>query len=83
MAMQTLFRFYWTKTTIVKELRVRLPESKIVLLGIFPRGETNDPVRVQVKESIPRLRRLTLDVQSRHDPQHVMNFSDKSPSVTP
>jgi len=37
-------------TIVVKELRVRLPESKILLLGIFPRGETNDPVRVQVKE---------------------------------
>ena len=36
-------------TTVVRELRVRLPESKILLFGIFPRGTTNDPVRVQVK----------------------------------
>jgi lysophospholipase L1-like esterase len=36
-------------TTIVKELRARLPESRILLFGIFPRGEKNDPVRDQVK----------------------------------
>src|ERR1039458_7699094 len=35
---------------IVRELRTRLPESKILLFGIFPRGDTNDPVREQVKE---------------------------------
>ena len=34
---------------IVKELRTRLPESKIILFGIFPRGTTNDPVREQVR----------------------------------
>ena len=37
-------------TTLVKELRVRLPESKVLVLGIFPRGGTNDPVREQVTE---------------------------------
>ena len=36
-------------TTIVQELRTRLPESKILLFGIFPRGATNDPVREQVR----------------------------------
>ena len=36
-------------TAIVRELRARLPESKILLFGIFPRGEKNDPVREQVK----------------------------------
>jgi lysophospholipase L1-like esterase len=36
-------------TTIVRELRTRLPESKILLLGIFPRGEKADPVREQIK----------------------------------
>ncbi len=36
-------------TTIVRELRTRLPESKILLFGIFPRGTKNDPVREQVK----------------------------------
>lgn len=36
-------------STIVHELRTRLPESEILLLGLFPRGEKNDPVREQVK----------------------------------
>jgi lysophospholipase L1-like esterase len=37
-------------TTVVKELRLKLPESKILLLAIFPRGEVSDPQRAQVKE---------------------------------
>jgi lysophospholipase L1-like esterase len=32
---------------IVQELRVKLPESKILLLGIFPRGNLDDPQRAQ------------------------------------
>jgi lysophospholipase L1-like esterase len=37
-------------TTVVKELRLKLPESKILLLAIFPSGEVSDPQRAQVKE---------------------------------
>jgi len=37
-------------TAIVQDLRVRLPESKVLLLAIFPRGQTNNPVRAQLKE---------------------------------
>ncbi|MDE3068738.1 MAG: GDSL family lipase [Verrucomicrobiota bacterium] len=33
---------------VVKELRARLPESKILLLGIFPRGHLLDPQRAQI-----------------------------------
>jgi lysophospholipase L1-like esterase len=36
-------------TAIVREIRARLPDSKILLFGIFPRGEKTDPVREQVK----------------------------------
>ena len=36
-------------TAIVRKLRTRLPDSKILLFGIFPRGEKTDPVREQVK----------------------------------
>lgn len=37
-------------TAVVKELRLKLPGSKILLLAIFPRGEVNDPQRAQIKE---------------------------------
>jgi len=45
-------------TAVVRELRSQLPKSKILLLGIFPRGEKDDPVRGQVKEVNSRLARL-------------------------
>ncbi|HUJ09656.1 MAG TPA: platelet-activating factor acetylhydrolase IB subunit [Verrucomicrobiae bacterium] len=35
-------------TAVVKGLRARLPETKILLLGIFPRGVVDDPQRAQV-----------------------------------
>ena len=35
-------------TAVVKDLRTRLPDSKILLLGIFPRGTFDDPQRAQV-----------------------------------
>lgn len=37
-------------TVIVKEIRTRLPESKILLLGVFPRAEKGDSLRDQVGE---------------------------------
>ncbi len=43
---------------IVKHLRDKLPESKILLLGVFPRGEKPNPTREkldQVNESISKL----------------------------
>lgn len=45
-------------SAIVTELRARLPESKILLFGIFPRGEKNDPVRGQVKAVNDQLAKL-------------------------
>ena len=33
---------------VVKELRTKLPDSKILLLAIFPRGTLDDPQRAQV-----------------------------------
>ena len=35
-------------TAVVAEIRTRLPDSKILLLGIFPRGNIDDPQRGQV-----------------------------------
>ena len=35
---------------VVKALRVKLPDSKILLLAIFPRGTPDDPQRAQVAQ---------------------------------
>lgn len=37
-------------TAIVKKLRAKLPEAKILLLGVFPRGEKPNPGRDKIKE---------------------------------
>jgi len=38
-------------SAIVREINTRLPESKVLLMGLFPRGETpNHPHRIQVAE---------------------------------
>ena len=36
-------------SNLIRQIQMRLPQSKILLLGIFPRGEKNDPIRQQVK----------------------------------
>jgi lysophospholipase L1-like esterase len=36
-------------SNLIRQIQLRLPQSKILLLGIFPRGEKNDPIREQVK----------------------------------
>jgi lysophospholipase L1-like esterase len=36
-------------SNLVRRIQFHLPQSKILLLGIFPRGEKADPVREQVK----------------------------------
>jgi lysophospholipase L1-like esterase len=41
----------WGITAVVKEINTRLPESKVLLMGLFPRGETpEDKIRIQVRE---------------------------------
>jgi beta-glucosidase len=45
-------------TTVVKAIRAKLPDSKILLLGIFPRGETDNPQRQQIKEINTAIARL-------------------------
>ena len=37
-------------TAIVHEIQAKLPESKILLLAIFPRAQPGDPFRDQIKE---------------------------------
>jgi lysophospholipase L1-like esterase len=36
-------------SNLVRQIQFRLPQSKILLLGLFPRGEMADPIRDQVK----------------------------------
>jgi beta-glucosidase len=45
-------------TAVVKAVRARLPGSKILLLGIFPRGETDNPQRRQIREINTAIARL-------------------------
>ncbi len=45
-------------TAIVKELRRRLPESKILLLGVFPRGQKPNPTRDKLREVNETISRL-------------------------
>ncbi len=43
---------------IVKELRQRLPETKVLLLGIFPRGQKPDATRAKLEEVNRQVSRL-------------------------
>lgn len=36
-------------SNLVRRIQFHLPQTKIILFGLFPRGEKNDPVREQVK----------------------------------
>jgi lysophospholipase L1-like esterase len=45
-------------TAIVKELRKRLPETKILLLGVFPRGQKPDATRAKLEEVNKQVSRL-------------------------
>jgi lysophospholipase L1-like esterase len=36
-------------SNLLRRIQIHLPQTKIYLFGIFPRGEKNDPVRKQVK----------------------------------
>ena len=45
-------------TAIVNQIRMRQPETKIVLLGIFPRGKVFNPVRGRLLEINQALARL-------------------------
>jgi lysophospholipase L1-like esterase len=51
-------------TAVVRELRARFPDAKILFLAIFPRGEKDSPQRAQVAEVNRELAKL-------NDGQHV------------
>jgi len=51
-------------TAVVRELRARFPEAKILFLAIFPRREKNDPQRAQIAAVNRELGKL-------HDGKHV------------
>ena len=37
-------------TAVIKSIRAKLPESKLLLLAVFPRGAVDAPQRAQIKE---------------------------------
>jgi lysophospholipase L1-like esterase len=45
-------------TAIVQELRSRLPKAKVLLLGVFPRGEKPAPIRERLKSVNDKIARL-------------------------
>lgn len=45
-------------TAIVKELRKRLPEAKVLLLGVFPRGPKPDATRALLEDVNRRIAKL-------------------------
>lgn len=55
-------------TAIVKELRTRLPEAKVLLLGVFPRSEKPDRTRA-------KLRKVNEEIAKLDDGSHV-NYLD-------
>jgi lysophospholipase L1-like esterase len=70
-------------TAIVKELRRRLPEAKVLLLGIFPRAEKPDaPVRAKVKEVNERIAKLA-DGRHVRDLDIGAKFLDKDGVLKP
>jgi lysophospholipase L1-like esterase len=57
---------------IIEEIRLRSPKSRVVLLGILPRGQRPGPVRDKLREVNARLARL--------DDVATVRFLDISPS---
>ncbi len=58
---------------IVEEIHRRLPETKVLLLGIFPRGgDPNDPARAKIKAVNTQLARLDDGGKTRF-----LDFGDK------
>jgi lysophospholipase L1-like esterase len=59
-------------TAVAAELRTDFPNAKILLLGIFPRGTPEQPVRTKIKE-------INTIISKLHDGQHVvyMDIGDK------
>jgi lysophospholipase L1-like esterase len=60
-------------TAIVNDVRIKLPQSKVLLIGVFPRGDKDDPIREQVKE-------LNLQIANLADGKMV-RFLDINPKL--
>ena len=53
---------------IVREIRTRQPQARLLLLGIFPRGEPEDSGRLAVNE-------INAEISNLHDGEHIF-FKD-------
>jgi lysophospholipase L1-like esterase len=60
-------------TAVVKAVREKLPATKILLLGIFPRGQKGEPVRDQLKQINKAIARL--------EDGHLVKFLDIGPKL--
>jgi lysophospholipase L1-like esterase len=60
-------------TAIVNDVRVKLPQSEVLLIGVFPRGHKDDPIRAQVKEINSQIAKL--------DDGKMVRFLDINPKL--
>jgi lysophospholipase L1-like esterase len=73
-------------TAIVQQIRTRQPDTKIILLGIFPRGETFSPQRgkiLQVNEALAKLDDGKDIFYMDFGPQLIENNGSISKSIMP
>jgi lysophospholipase L1-like esterase len=71
---------------IIEEIQYRSPRSKILLLGIFPRGQRPGPIRDKLKEVNARIARLDDGVRVRFldiGPRFVNEDGTISPEIMP
>jgi lysophospholipase L1-like esterase len=73
-------------TAVVQQIRTRQPDAKIILLGIFPRGETFGPQRgkiLQVNEALAKLDDGKDIFYMDFGPQLIENDGSISKSIMP
>jgi lysophospholipase L1-like esterase len=59
-------------TAVVNTVRAKLPDTQVLLLAVFPRGDPGDPARAKIKEINATIARL-----DDHDHIHYLDIGDK------